>query len=66
MDTLLSEIIRFTETHSLSEWEFGEQALNDRHLIRQLREGRELRRKTEARVRHFMVTYKPALQADAA
>jgi len=63
MDTLLSEIVRFTETHSLSESEFGHQALNDRHLVRQLREGRELRRKTEARVRHFMVTYRPTAEA---
>lgn len=60
MNTLLSDIEAFISTHGMSEWAFGEGALNDRHFIRQLRDDREPRRKTEARVRHFMATYRPA------
>jgi putative IMPACT (imprinted ancient) family translation regulator len=63
MDTLLSEIEKFCATHRLSEWQFGEMALNDRHFIRQLRDDREPRRKTVERVREFMATYRPAQAA---
>jgi hypothetical protein len=62
-DMLLSDILKFCETHGLSEWSFGQDALNDRHLIRQLREGRELRRGTVAKIRNHMVTYSPDRQA---
>jgi hypothetical protein len=57
MDTLLSEIETFCGAHGLSEWQFGEHALNDRYFIRQFRDGREPRSATIAKVRQFMVTY---------
>jgi hypothetical protein len=59
MDTLLSEIEAFRATHGLSEWKFGDLALRDRHFIPQLRAGREIRRRTEAKVRTFIATYRP-------
>lgn len=66
MSTLISEIEAFTQRHGMSEWAFGEAALNDRHFIRQLREGRDIRVSTLARVRGFMATYQPAEQGVAA
>ncbi|PZT91969.1 MAG: hypothetical protein DI625_14645 [Sphingomonas sp.] len=60
MDTLLPDIEAFRSAHGLSEWKFGDLALGDRHLVRQLRNGRELRRNTTARVRQFMATYAPS------
>lgn len=65
MQTLLSEIEAFIAAHEMSEWAFGEAALNDRHFIKQLRDDREPRRKTEAKVRHFMATYRPQQQVAA-
>lgn len=66
MDTLLSDIEKFTANNGLSEWQFGELALNDRHFIRQLRDGRDLRMSTVERVKCFMATYRPSKQATAA
>ena len=63
MKTLLSDIEKFAARHGLSEWQFGEMALNDRHFIRQLREGRDLRMSTVERVKHFMATYRPKANA---
>lgn len=59
MQQLLADIAAFQAKHDLSEWQFGEMALNDRHLVRQLREGRDLRISTLARIREFMDTYRP-------
>jgi hypothetical protein len=64
MSTLLSDIEAFLGHSGLSEWAFGEKALNDRHFVRQLRAGREHRRATEARARNFMATYQ-ASEAEA-
>jgi hypothetical protein len=66
MSTLLSDIEVFREAHSLSEWQFGELALSDRHFVKQLRADREPRRKTVAKVRHFMATYRGDAQQAAA
>jgi hypothetical protein len=61
MDTLLSDILAFVAENKLSEWAFGEQALGDRHFIRQLRDdNREPRRATVERVRNFMRDYTKA------
>lgn len=57
MDNLLSDIEAFVAANAMSEWAFGEGELNDRRFISELRNGREPRRKTLARVRHFMDTY---------
>lgn len=68
MPSLLHDIETFLETHSasLSATAFGERALNDRHLVRQLRTGRRLWPETEAKIRHFMATYRPDAEQDAA
>jgi len=60
MDTLLSEIEAFQAEHKLADTAFGDAALGDRHFLRQLREGREPRRATVARVRQWMADYQPA------
>lgn len=54
MPDLIQQIEEFMEAHQLSEWQFGEQAVNDRHFVRQLRAGRDLRMSTVAKVRQFM------------
>lgn len=63
MSTLLSEIEAFTQRHSMSEWAFGEAVLNDRHFVRQLREGRDIRFSTFGKVQAFMETYSADAQA---
>jgi hypothetical protein len=64
MSTLLSEIEAFTARHDMSEWAFGEAALNDRHFIRQLRDGRDIRISTHGRVTRFMAEYRPARSSE--
>ena len=59
MKTLLSDIEKFTRRHNLSEWQFGEMAMNDRHFLRQLRDGRDLRMSTVEKVQRFMTSYRP-------
>jgi hypothetical protein len=59
MEELLSDIETFIAAHEMSEWMFGESALRDRHFIRQLRDKREPRRATIAKVRNFMASYRP-------
>lgn len=59
MDELLTSIENFRNKHGLSEWQFGEMVLNDRHFIRQLRIGRDLRMSTVERVKSFMAGYAP-------
>jgi hypothetical protein len=70
MEKLLEEIATFRERHGLSEWQFGELALNDRHFIRQVRgeDGKRPRRvwpETEKRVTDFMAEYEARQQAAA-
>jgi hypothetical protein len=60
MAELLTEIDAFLADHGLSDWQFGEKALNDKHFIRQLREGRDVRMSTLHRVRAFMAEYREA------
>lgn len=56
MENLLTEIENALSRHEnrISATSFGEKAMGDRHLVRQLREGRELRSKTVAKVRAFI------------
>lgn len=55
---LLTEIEAFCAHHGLPERQFGEQALNDKNFIVDLRAGREPRRKTVARAREWMATFR--------
>lgn len=48
---------------ALTERKFGEEALNDKNLVPQLRAGRELRRDTERKVRLFMAAYRTGVAA---
>lgn len=57
---IIAEVESFLAKHKISDWRFGELAVNDRHFVRQLRTGREPRRGTVARVRTFMATYRAA------
>lgn len=59
MNELLSEIEAFLARDGIgmSATRFGEMALGDRHLVRQLRNGRELRSKTTEKVRDFMRSF---------
>jgi hypothetical protein len=54
MAALLSDVEAFLAEHDLAAWRFGELALGDKHLVPQLRAGRELRFENEQRVRHAM------------
>lgn len=58
MNPLLADIEAFIETHGMSLTRFGREALNDIHLVPQLRSGRELRQATERKVRSYMATYR--------
>lgn len=57
MASLLSDIEVFMAAHGLSQTKFGQEALGDRHFVRQLREGRDIRQSTAVKVREFMLTY---------
>lgn len=57
---LLSDIEAFLATHQMAPTFFGEEALKDRRFVKQLRNGRRVWPETEARVRRFMATYRPA------
>jgi hypothetical protein len=65
MASILEDVEAFLKVNDISPTAFGDMAMKDRHLVRQLREGRFLFPKTEAKVRKFMAEYTPA-KADAA
>jgi hypothetical protein len=54
MATLLPDIEAFLGTHNFSPTRFGDEALGDRHFVRQLRAGRRVWPETEKKVRNFM------------
>jgi hypothetical protein len=53
---LLAEIEAFRAQHGMSKSAFGEAALGDPRFLFDLESGRELRRKTIGRVRHYIET----------
>lgn len=63
---ILTGIERFIARHQLPPTTFGRKAIGDPNLIPNLRDGRELRRATEKRVRAFMETYSSSPTAVAA
>ncbi|WP_249258679.1 hypothetical protein [Sphingobium yanoikuyae] len=68
---ILKEISAFIATHEMAESTFGREAAGDWKLIKELRgEGRARPRRlwpdTEAKIRHFMATYRPTKPASAA
>jgi hypothetical protein len=56
MAELLGEIETFVAAHEMSETAFGKEAASDPNFIKDLRNGREIRWKTEQRVRSYMET----------
>jgi hypothetical protein len=64
METLLADIESFLVTQGMSATAFGEKALNHRHFVRQVREGRECLPKTVRKVRAFMQEYKPVQRCE--
>lgn len=66
MTTLLDDIEAFLETHEMSPTRFGDDALGDRHFVKQLRQGRRVWPETEAKARRFMSTYRPDAPQEAA
>lgn len=63
---ILRSIEAFRRRHSIPVTTFGRLAVGDANLIANLKDGRELRRATEARVRKFMAEYRPASSASSA
>lgn len=66
--TILSEIEAFVDAHNMADSTFGREALGDWRLIDELRgknrsRPRRLWPETEAKVRHFMATYRPKVAA---
>jgi hypothetical protein len=55
MALLLADIAAFLVRYPMPESVFGDEAMGDSHLIRDLRDGRELRWENEKRVRDAMV-----------
>jgi len=64
MPNLLDDIEAFIAAQELSESQFGTSAINDKNLVVDLRNGRDIRLSTAAKVRAFMASYRP--EADAA
>jgi hypothetical protein len=58
MEQLVSDIEAFLQEHTdVSATAFGQLAMGDRHLVRQLRAGRRVWPETEAKVRKFMESF---------
>lgn len=56
MTTLLRDVEAYLAEQGLSPTAFGDEALNDRHFVRQLRGGRRVWPETEQKVRSFMAS----------
>lgn len=54
---LLDDIQTFIETHGITERKFGEEALNDKNLVSDIRAGRSPSLNTAERIREFMIAY---------
>lgn len=63
MAQLLHDIEAFMAQHNLAPTRFGDEALGDRHFVKQLRAGRRVWPETEQKVRDFMAAYEPAQAA---
>lgn len=63
---ILKEIEEFRAEHDIPMTTFGRRSVGDANLVANLKAGRELRRATIAKVRHFMVTYRAPVAAEAA
>ena len=63
---LLPEIERFLSLTGMTPTRFSQDALADRHFVKQLRNGRRVWPETALKVRNFMAGYRPADEQAAA
>lgn len=56
-DILLREVEAFLVKSGMPATSFGEQLMNDRHLVRRLRAGSEVRLRTADKIREFIANY---------
>jgi hypothetical protein len=66
MADLIHDIDEFCKAHSMSPWQFGVLALNDKPFVKQVKDGRRVWPETEAKVRRFMREYRRPKQDAAA
>ncbi|MFG6283983.1 hypothetical protein [Sphingomonas sp. S6] len=67
MAQLLADVEAFLEQNpQVSATRFGDDALGDRHFVRQLRRGRRVWPETEQRVRDFMTGHLPSEAVEVA
>jgi hypothetical protein len=59
MTNIVSEIDEFLASTGMKPTAFGDRVMRDRHLVRQLRNGRRIWPETEQKIRIFMAEYKP-------
>ena len=57
--SLLNEIDDFLSVSNLSATAFGERVMNDRHLVRRLKDGGSVTLKTADKIRTFIKNWKP-------
>jgi hypothetical protein len=57
MNSLLHDIETFCADRNMSASTFGQLARGDRHLVRQMRDGRRTWPETEVKIRKFMAEY---------
>jgi hypothetical protein len=57
--SLLEDIERFLKASKLSATAFGEQVMNDRHLVKRLRQGGSVTLKTADKIRSFIADEMP-------
>jgi hypothetical protein len=60
--SLLADVEDYLATRGMSEASFGEAVLGDKHFLKQLRAGRDIRLSTERRVRRFMLDGRALVQ----
>lgn len=65
-DMLLSEIEEFLARTGMTPTRFSEDAIRDRHFVRQLRKGRRVWPETAEKARSFMAEYRADTPAEAA
>lgn len=63
---LIFDIDQFLARTGLAPTRFGQDALGDKHFVRQIRAGRRVWPETEAKVRKFMAEYPITLPTEAA
>lgn len=63
---IIADIDAFLKAHDMAASTFGREAVKDWKFVKELKQGRRLWPETEAKIRRFMATYRPAADQDAA